>query len=78
MSCKFKEHTGKTIKEYVTDVRISHAKDYLVGTTWSIEQIAENCGYQNPMFFSRVFKQVTGVSPTQWRKGELLRNNNLT
>ena len=70
LSRKFKEYTGKTIKEYVTDVRISHAKDFLTRTTWSVAEIAEKCGYQNQMFFSRMFKQAAGVSPTQWRNGE--------
>ena len=68
LSRSFKAMTGKTIKEYVTDLRISHAKDLLTQTPFPISEVAAACGYQNPLFFSRMFKQVTGVSPTEWRE----------
>lgn len=67
LSRRFKEMTGKTIKEYVTDLRISHAKIALAQTSRPIVDIAMDCGYHSPMFFSRVFKQNTGYTPTQWR-----------
>lgn len=63
----FKAVTGKTIKEYITDVRISHAKDLLTQTPFPIVEIAAACGYSDAMFFSRMFRKVTGCSPSQWR-----------
>ena len=68
LSRKFKELTGKTIKEYVTDMRISHAKEYLSHADCSIAEVAVRCGYDNPLFFSRMFKRTTGVSPSEWKK----------
>jgi len=65
----FKEVTGKTIKEYVTDLRISHAKDLLTQTPIPIAEVAAACGYADAMFFSRMFKKVTGCTPSQWRAG---------
>ena len=70
LSRSFKKLTGKTIKEYIKYLRISHAKDLLTQTPLPISVIAEACGYQNPLFFSRVFKQETGFAPTDWRKGK--------
>lgn len=67
LSRSFKEMTGKTIKEYVTDLRISHAMDLLSQTPFSIAEVGAACGYKNPLFFSRMFKQVVGFSPTEWR-----------
>ena len=68
LSRRFKEITGATVKQYVTDLRISHAKDLLTQTPLPIMEVARACGYQNPLFFSRMFKQATGFSPTQWRE----------
>lgn len=70
LSRSFKKLTGKTIKEYIKDLRISHAKDLLTQTPLPISEVAEACGYQNPLFFSRVFRQETGYAPTDWRKGK--------
>ena len=70
LSRSFKKLTGKTIKEYIKYLRISHAKDLLTQTPLPISVIAEACGYQNPLFFSRVFNQETGFAPTDWRKGK--------
>ncbi len=65
----FKKTTGKTIVEYITDLRISHAKDLLLQTPYSIGEIAFACGYRDVLFFSRVFRKKTGLSPRQWRNG---------
>lgn len=65
----FKDVTGKTIKEYITDLRISHAKDLLTQTPFPIAEIAAACGYNDAMFFSRMFKRVAGCTPSQWRTG---------
>ncbi|MBS4200563.1 helix-turn-helix transcriptional regulator [Bacillus sp. FJAT-49732] len=54
--------------EYVNQVRIDHSKILLVSTNWSIEKIAENCGFQQTAYFSRFFKKREGMSPNQFRK----------
>lgn len=64
----FKKHTGKTPTEFLTEVRISHAKqlmDFYKGTLLLFE-IAEKCGYTDYVYFSRKFKDVTGISPSKY------------
>lgn len=64
----FKKHTGKTIMEYVIDVRISQAKELLKGSNRSIKEIVESVGYSDRSYFSRSFKKAVGVSPSEYRK----------
>lgn len=64
----FKKITGKTPIEFLTKVRISHAC-FLIDTyksSLSLSEIAEKCGYTDYVYFSRKFKQVTGVSPRMY------------
>ena len=67
---RFKKFTGKTPTEFLTDIRIRHAR-YLIDvyeTGISLSEIAEKCGYDDYIYFSRRFKQVTGVSPQNYKK----------
>lgn len=64
----YKEVTGRTISEYITDYRISKAKDYLINSDYSIEAIGEKVGYMTISSFSRTFKNVAEISPLQYRK----------
>lgn len=66
--CIFKEVTGLTVSEYITEYRITKAKDFLINTHWSIEIISQAAGYMNLSSFSRVFKLKTGHSPMEYRK----------
>ena len=65
---QFKSFTGKTPTEFLTETRISHAC-YLIDTykdTLSLTEISEKCGYTDYVYFSRRFKQVTGVPPKEY------------
>ncbi len=67
----FKEKTGCTPVEYLTDLRVSYAKKRLEDTqmqTASVSQIALMSGFKDPCYFSRVFKKKTGVSPAVYMK----------
>lgn len=64
----FKKITGLSFNHYLRDKRIELAKNYLENTSLSIMQIAEKTGYGDEKYFSKVFKQTTGILPTQWRK----------
>lgn len=64
----FREQTGKTVIEQINWVRIHAAIQLLKSTRLPISQVAARCGYQNTNYFSRVFKQFTGRSPTDYRK----------
>lgn len=60
----FKQETGKTIIEYLNDIRIDTAKMLLMTTTKSVEEIAYAVGYESPKYFARIFKSVVGISPS--------------
>ena len=68
----FKKETGWTPLEYLTEKKIEHAK-YLLGhgdTRLPFKEIAERIGMDNPYYFSRVFKKITGSSPRTWATAE--------
>ncbi|MFD1020226.1 helix-turn-helix domain-containing protein [Thalassobacillus hwangdonensis] len=68
LSYLLNEKQGKSFRELLTDVRITKAKEKLLNTDASILSIANEVGYQNANYFSRVFKQVTQTTPTAFRK----------
>ena len=66
----FKKITGKTPTEFLTSIRIRHAC-YLIDVyknTLPLSQIAEKCGFTDYIYFSRRFKQFTGISPQNYHK----------
>lgn len=66
----FKQHLGTSPHEWLRRERITHAKRRLIETDEAIKQVASQCGYSDQFFFSRDFKQVTGFTPTDFRKRE--------
>ena len=68
LSKLFYENTGLHFKEYLTSVRIRHAKDMLDNTDKSIKAIAYDCGFNDSNYFSTAFKEVVGISPASYRR----------
>jgi AraC-like DNA-binding protein len=64
----FKQHTGKTPFGFLLDLKIEKAKDMLRKTNCTISQICDICGFSSLSYFSRVFREKTGMSPTQYKK----------
>lgn len=69
----FKEYTESTPAQYILSLRISNAQTLLETTNYNITEIAEIVGYDNPLYFSRMFKKQNGMSPSEFRK-HLLSN----
>lgn len=67
-SAIFKHMTGNTFTEYLLYRRVSKARSLLAETTRPIGDISQECGFNDPTYFHRVFKKITGVSPGQYRK----------
>lgn len=63
----FKDCTGVTPNNYLLQVRIKRAKQYLEKSSCPISDIADACGFSSNTYFSYVFKQLTGISPSQYR-----------
>ena len=67
----FKEQMGITLIDYLTDVRIERAKQLLLATDQSCTEICFQAGYNNQSYFTRTFKKLAGVTPRQFRTGNL-------
>ena len=67
-STLFKKETGKNFLEYVTELRIQKAKNYLIQTDYDIAEIAASVGYGDLKYFSKLFRKNTGLSPSEFRK----------
>ena len=67
MSYLFKEKTGYAVMTYFTMLRIKKACTLLKGTDYKIGQICFLVGYSDQLYFSRMFAQYMGMSPTQYR-----------
>ena len=69
----FKKETGVTPSDYLLKERMSLAQQLISSgisnkfSSYSISQIAEACGYSEPLYFSRVFKKYFGVSPSEYK-----------
>lgn len=58
---------AQTFRQYLTDVRIKQAKHLLSTTSLTVREVAFAVGYDDPNYFSRLFKEYTGHSPRAWR-----------
>ena len=64
----FKSAYGMTPNEYKQNHRRSHAMNLLKMTNLSIQDVAQQCGFEDSFYFSRFFKKAVGVSPSAYRK----------
>ena len=70
LSYIFKQMTGQNLIKYITDLRMYKARRMVADGNLKISQIARNCGYDNPSYFNKLFKNYFGVTPRQYREGE--------
>ena len=67
--CKiFGEQTGQSIADYGTKLKISRAKRLIRENRLNFSQISDLLCFDNSQYFSRVFKRVTGMSPTEFKQ----------
>ncbi len=64
----FKQTTGKTFVEYLTEIRLKKAKEQLLGTDLPIAEIATMVGFATSSYFGQLFRSTTGLSPGQYRE----------
>lgn len=64
----FRSAVGTSPMQYILDVRIRNAQTLLETTDYSVGNIAALVGYENPMYFSRLFRKAKGLSPSKYRK----------
>ena len=64
----FRQYMGMSPAQYVLSLRMVNAQSLLEHTNYNVKEISEIVGYDNPLYFSRVFKKEIGQSPAQYRK----------
>ena len=64
----FKEYAQKSVIEYINETRIMHAKNFLEKEEIPISEIALQVGFSDINYFSRKFKAITGITPTEYKK----------
>lgn len=65
----FKRVTGRSVGDYLHDARLERAKALLSETNDAISDIAAAVGYTRQSSFAERFKEDTGITPTEWRRG---------
>lgn len=71
---QFARVTGKTPHEMILSVRMSRARQLLMQTDMSLDEIADRCGFEHPEYLSVVFKRHFGTSPGRFRKTNSTRS----
>lgn len=67
ISVVFKKGAGKTVREYLSEQIVERAKESLLNSEYSITQIAYSFGFSDAQNFTRTFKKISGLTPTQFR-----------
>lgn len=67
-SSMFKKATGQNFMDYVIEIRIMNARNLLVQTDQDVADIAATVGYTDLKYFSRIFKKLTNLTPSEYRK----------
>lgn len=68
LSNLFKKETGKTINQFVTEIRIEKSKNMLINSYKSITEISNEIGYGDSRHFSKIFRKIVGKSPSEFRR----------
>jgi two-component system response regulator YesN len=66
LSTIFRQETGICFTDYVTEIKIGQAKKLLRESEYKVYEISEMLGYQNAYYFSKVFKKITGMTPSEY------------
>ena len=64
----FRRELSCTPHEYLLDHRLREAKQRLTGSAFSVEEVAEQCGFNSVSHFSRAFRKRIGMTPSEFRK----------
>ena len=60
----FKKETHMTFRDYLTTIRLNQAEDMLQTGKWNVTEVAQNCGFTDVFYFSRLFKKHKGIPPS--------------
>lgn len=74
LSNQFKKETGKTVTKYIQEKRIEESIRMLTNTDMTIQEISHSVGIDDLSWFSKLFKNIIGVSPSKY-KSNMYKNN---
>lgn len=74
----FKKYTGMSILQYINDLKLSKAVDYMVLLNFSVTEAASVMGFDDPLYFGRLFKRKFKMTPTEYKKKHTVINHNIT
>lgn len=74
LSSVFKKQTGSNFSEYVAEIKIEKAKELIATQQYMMYEVSDLLGFDNPYYFSKVFKKVTGYTPKEYEAASLARN----
>jgi AraC-like DNA-binding protein len=61
----FKNETGQSFRQYLTLIRLNQAENMLISGMYKVSEVAEECGFSDIYYFSRVFKEHFGITPSE-------------
>ena len=61
----FKEETGTSFHQFLTKIRLNRAEDMLRSSEYNVSEVAWACGFSDPFYFSKVYKENSGISPSK-------------
>ena len=68
MCSMFKQETGKTINQYITNLRIEKAKELLKNKSYNISDVAEQVGINDSQYFAKIFRKNVNMTPTMYKE----------
>lgn len=72
----FRQYTGFTPLQYIISLRMMNARELLLNPSYSISEVAAMVGYDDPLYFSRLFKRNVGVTPRDYRTAAMADQGN--
>ena len=70
LSHLFRRETGMTLTSYIMQLRVMQAKSLLKTTALNVQEVGRAVGYEDPVYFIRVFRKLTGLTPKGYRNSE--------
>jgi two-component system response regulator YesN len=68
MCSMFKQETGKTVNQYITNLRIEKAKELLKNKSYNISDVAEHVGISDSQYFAKIFRKNVNMTPTMYKE----------
>lgn len=73
----FKDEVGKNFSDYLTELRIEKSMRFLENQRLSIKEVCHRIGYNDPNYYCKIFKKITGMTPTEYRAAAKIRGDDI-